>query len=237
MKLYDELIHKTEDLMNHYHLQQLSVVSDLSYPVSAQNEMVLRSDMAYELGSQYFYALSSTFITDSLEVEEGIYLLGDDLSNIKEDRNYARISIIKVKENTLGEGNNLYNAVKAIDNIKYHIRPLGYMMRVSSINKRESVRVSKEAIKKGISFSDVGNQMMQLYKKNKMIEAVKIIFINLESFDYKTLESYSKEESKITKAIDHMLSNTLMDCHSCNLEEVCNEVEGLKELHFGLSNK
>ena len=37
----------------------------------------------------------------------------------------------------------------------------------------------------------------------------------------------------ITEAIDHISKNVVMNCSSCSLQKVCNEVEGLKELHFG----
>ena len=34
--------------------------------------------------------------------------------------------------------------------VKYHVFPQGYMMRVSPENGREQVRVSKQAVKRGI---------------------------------------------------------------------------------------
>ena len=48
------------------------------------------------------------------------------------------------------------------------------MMRISSVKEREPVRVSKEAIGKGISFSDIGSELIKAYKKRKEIAAVQI---------------------------------------------------------------
>ena len=45
--------------------------------------------------------------------------------------------------------------------VKYHVFPQGYMMRVSPENGREQVRVSKQALKRGISFRNIGGQLYQ----------------------------------------------------------------------------
>lgn len=64
--------------------------------------------------------------------------------------------------------------MRAVDYIRYHSFLKGYMMRISSVKEREPVRVSKEAIGKGISFSDIGSELIKAYKKRKEIAAVQI---------------------------------------------------------------
>ena len=115
------------------------------------------------------------------------------------------------------------------------MNPQGFMTRVSSIQNRESVRVSKEAIKNGISFSDVGNLMLKSLHKDPKVLAAKVIFITLKDFPYEELRQSVKKADDITKTIDHIASNALMDCGSCGLQKICDEVEGMKELHFGKS--
>ena len=34
------------------------------------------------------------------------------------------------------------------------------------------------------------------------------------------------------KKYSDIMKNLIMDCKACNLKEVCDEVEGMKELHF-----
>ena len=37
--------------------------------------------------------------------------------------------------------------------------------------------------------------------------------------------------------LSKILEGMATDCHSCSLREICDEVEGLKELHFGKEKK
>ncbi|MBQ0071945.1 MAG: hypothetical protein KBS81_08885, partial [Spirochaetales bacterium] len=110
--------------------------------------------------------------------------------------------------------------------------PEGFMMRVSSSKNKESVRVGKEALRKGLSFSSTGSLLIAAFKKNPVVEEVKVIYITRENFDYKTLETLTLDAEDITKAIDHIFKNVQMDCNVCSLQKVCEEVEGLRELHF-----
>ena len=41
----------------------------------------------------------------------------------------------------------------------------------------------------------------------------------------------------ITKTLSKILEGMSTDCHTCSLKEICDEVEGLKELHFGKEKK
>jgi hypothetical protein len=74
--------------------------------------------------------------------------------------------------------------------------------------------------------------MLQSFHENPKIEAVKLIFINLEDFPYEALSQAGEQAEQITKTIDHMMKNIIMDCDVCSLQQVCDEVEGLRELHF-----
>lgn len=106
------------------------------------------------------------------------------------------------------------------------------MMRVSASRQKESVRIGKAALEKGLDFTKAGNGMIQAFRRNAAVGAVHIYYVTLPGFDYKALEAYTKEAESITKTIDHILKNGIMDCGACSLQKVCDEVEGLRELHF-----
>jgi hypothetical protein len=74
--------------------------------------------------------------------------------------------------------------------------------------------------------------MLQAFHQNSGIYGVKLIFIDLEQFDYDALAKCILRGEEITKTIDHMMKNVIMDCDACSLQQVCDEVEGLRELHF-----
>ncbi len=237
MKLYDDVITHWGTLIEECP-NRCNKSTDVAAWEDVGNEnMVLRGEAAYELGGSdsKTYALGATAVTDNEELVpcDEIIVVGPDLAEIKSDVPYARIAIARIDGDTIGEGNVLYNAIKKVEYVRYHVNPKGFMIRVSAMTGRECVRVSKEAIENGINFEKVGATMLHQYHENPKIKAVKLVFITDPSFDFKALEKDIKLASDITKTIDHALKDINMDCNVCNLKEVCDEVEGLKELHFG----
>lgn len=233
MKLYDESIKELLAGIDMTSAKKLDIVNADWKDVGDHN-LILRSDMAYELGGGTFQAVSAMAVTcnDEFVNTDEIFLIGPDLNEIKEDIPYARIAIIKVAEDSLGDGNALYNAIRKIEYVRYHINPEGYMTRISASNNREPVRVGKEAIEKGLDFAKVGKLFIDTYHENKNIEAVKLIFITAKDVNYNGLLQQAKHLEDITGTIDHIFKNVIMDCGSCSLQKICDEVEGLRELHF-----
>ncbi len=236
MKLYDEIITKWGTRIAECPVKSLPVQKNALWEDAGNSNLILRSDMAYELGGSTtsLPALGGTAVTDdaTLVPKDEILLVGQDLPEIKQDVPYARIAIARVNSQEMGEGNALYNAIRKIEYVRYHVSPKGFMMRVSPLHERESVRVSKEALAEGLDFEKVGNLMLESFHKNSKVEAVKLIFITDKDFPYNELKNEIRQAEKITKTIDHILKNVMSDCKTCSLQEICDEVEGLRELHF-----
>lgn len=233
MKLYDDIIQKYRMLLEAEEGRGLPL-GITGWPQVSDRSMILRSEMAYELGGEGLPAIGATLVTaqEKLVPEDGIVLSGRDLPEIKGDVPYARIALVRVGEEALGEGQALYGAIRALESTRYHFYPEGFMMRVSASRGRECVRVGRAALEKGLDFTKVGNQLLDVFHKNPFVEAVQVWYVNREAFDYRTLEEYGREAEKITKTIDHMVKSAVTDCGSCSLQRVCDEVEGLRELHF-----
>ena len=77
--------------------------------------------------------------------------------------------------------------------------------------------------------------MLKAIKRHREVEAARIIFVTAPDIDYTVFQSGVKKAGEITSAIDHMLKEVNMDCSSCGLQEVCDEVEELREIHFGIN--
>lgn len=234
MKLYDDLITSWNGRICSYPFRRLPVLGGSCWPDDGDRNMILGCDMAYELGGGNYPALGGTVITDKEELapEDEILLCGPDLPEIREDMPYARLAVVRVKEGSMGDGDTLYNAIRRIEYTRYHVNPRGFMMRISSVSEREAVRVGAEALAEGLDFSKAGSLLLDSFHRNPKVEAVRLIFVTLQDFPYRKLEQEIRRAEKITKAIDHILKNAVMDCKTCSLQEVCDEVEGLKELHF-----
>ncbi len=223
MFIFDELILEIDEINSHYSLKKLEQI-DKKF-VENPNQFIFSSERAIELGASPFYGFSCALVTDK-EIDDEIYLLGDDFDCLKKDTNYARIVISSINKDLIGEGNNLYNNILKFDYVKFRFALNGLMLRESSFNKKESLLISKQALKdKNMNFSLIGSYFISLYKKLPFINNVKIIFINLEQYPYDKLLLIKEKSNDITKALDHISKNIKMDCKSCSLQIICNEVE------------
>lgn len=242
MRLYDEIIAETKWLLEGFSGRDLPVGADappeaLNWPDGGKAQMILRSDMAYELGAGALPAVGNTLLTAdaSLVPEDCITIYGEDLGEITADRAYARIALVRVAEDAMGSGEQLYESVKNIGYFRYHIFPEGFMLRVSAANDRESVRISRDALTRGLDFTAIGNRMIRQLHLFREVEAVHLIFFTDPTIPYEKLADGLRRTKQITGAIDHMLKDVNMDCDACGLQEVCDEVEGLREVHFGIA--
>lgn len=196
------------------------------------NELILKKDSQFELGGSYKPAVNFQCVTtlESFVKKDEILLYGKDLSEISTDVSFARLAFLQI--NNLEDDDTAYKAIKELEFIKYNMNLDGYMMRASTMDKREQVRIAKTAINSSISFESVGNAFINKYKENPLVKAVKVIFITSDMPIFKNLISNAEKVDKITLTLNHVLSSMNLDCHSCNLKSICDEVEGMRELHF-----
>ena len=234
MKLYEEIIDTWGALLAPFPVRQLPVARP-GWKDSGSRNMVLRSDMAFELGAEGQSALGSTAVTagGSRFSEDEILLCGPDLPEIRGNLPYARLTVAAVKESLPDQGSALYQAIKKIDFVRYHVNPEGFMTRISAIQNRESARISRAALAAGLNFSQVGSRMLESYHENPQILAVRLIYITEPAFPFARLAETVRRDKEITAAIDHAMTASMTDCNVCSLKKVCDEVEGIRQLHFG----
>ena len=224
MEFFDSLMCEVSALTDtshkiNYPYNKASVWTDVGY-----SQVILRRDTAFELEGVGFNLVTSN------DVDEGVVVIGDELDNISTDRKFARVCLVQLENNC--DEKDYYKIIKKIDYVKYHFFPEGYMIRTTSRSHKESVRVAGSALKNNISFEKVGNLLISKYKENPMVKAVKVIFITAEDDDYKKLEIMAEKSVSITETLNHTMNSVKFDCDTCNFKAVCDEVEGLKELHF-----
>lgn len=188
------------------------------------NQVILQRDSAFELNGTGF-----NFVTSD-EIKDEIIVCGEDLSEIKADRPFARISLIEIDSQE--DEQKAYNLIRKIEYVKYHYFPDGYMIRTSTNAQKEAVRVSKSAVKKGIDFQKVGGLLIGKYKEIPYVKGVRVIFVTAADADYSCLSQLAEKGNAITKTLNHVMNSVNFDCDSCNLKPVCDEVEGMRELHF-----
>ena len=234
MELYNNLINETTELLSRATPRAWAYDPSGAWKDHGGSELVLQSDAAYELGAMglgsanYICPTTSSALVDKDEV----LLYGPDLKDIKGNVPFARIVLVRVGVME-GDDEEIYRALKDIEFCKYHVYPEGYMVRMSPESYREQVRVSKQSVNRGINFRAVGADYIKKYKENPDVLNVKVIFVTDPSFDFDTMKKHAKMADDITSTLTHILEGLPTDCSVCQLKDVCDEVEGMKELHFG----
>ncbi len=238
MELFNPLISDTRNLLGSYSGKKWSYSPSACWKDIGSSELVLQRDAAFELGARGRGSANYVLFTSSAELvpEDRVVLYGPDLKDIKNDCDFARIVLLRVGVID-GDDENVYRVLKDIEFAKYHVFPEGYMVRISPESFREQVRVSRDALKKGISFGTLGSSYIKEYKKDPNVLSAEVIFITDPAVDYKALQELAKKTTAAIGTLTHILEGLPTDCSVCSLKDICDEVEGMKELHFGVGSK
>ncbi len=224
MKFFDSLISDFYQLCNGLGFSSLDFDTDNTASCDNHLQIVMQRDTAFELEG------TGLELVTNEPVDNSVVLIGDDLQTVKGNTRLARVCVVSV-DDTIAE-QSVHGVIKKIEYEKYKFYPTGYMMRASTGDKTEKVRVSKSALRDGLSFYAIGNLYIQKLLANPRVKGVRVYFITHQSFDYSALQALSRKNSDIVKTLDHVMSSVNFDCDSCNLKPICDEVEGLRELHF-----
>ena len=238
MELYNSLINDTRAQLEGLSAKVWNYAPADCWADTGASELVLQRDAAYEMGALGKGSANYVLFTSSSELvdKDQVILYGPDMGQIKGDCDFARIVLLRV--GVLDDDDEaVYRTLKDIEFAKYHVYPEGYMVRMSPESSREQVRVSKKALGKGISFRSVGASYVAEYKKDANVLNATVIFITDPRADYASLQAAAKKASAVTGTLTHILEGLPTDCSICALKDICDEVEGMKELHFGVGDK
>lgn len=236
MELYNKVIKETYDILNKGKQTTWAYNPKDAWPDKGSSELVLQSDSAYEMGASGLGSVNYLCTTSSSELvdKDEIVLIGPDMPQIKGKSGVPFGRIVMVRVGVLDDDDEVvYRMLKDIEFCKYHVFPEGYMVRMSPESYREQIRVSKKAVKKKINFKAIGANYIKKYKEDPNVLNVKVFFITDPSIDFETLTKNAKLTDGITSTLTHILEGLSTDCSVCSLKDVCDEVEGMKELHFG----
>ena len=226
MKFFDSLIDEAAALTAS--LSKKDFPKGAAWRDAGGNQVIMRRDTAFELEGVGFNLVTSR------DISGGISVIGDDLGDIRGNRSFVRISVVQIDD--VGDEQKAYNLLKKLEYVKYHFFPDGYMIRSSSRTHKEAVRVSESAVKNGIDFCKVGSLLIDKYKENPAVKEVRVIFITAPNADFDAFEKLAAKNYEIAETLNHVMNSVNFDCNTCNLKAICDEVEGMKELHFSQRN-
>ncbi len=237
IKAYENCVREAKSFLdtlltkqNSFHERKVDLQSDTTrWPDGGNNQMLFQADTAYELGGGGKPGVGGLLLTDDNTIvpEDEIVLIGPDLGDIHGAIAYARLAFVLVDEAELGEGKDAYQNIRKIEYARYRVNPEGYMVRISAMNHKEAVRVGKQALQKGMRFADVGKLYLDEYHKHPAVKAVKLVFVTTPNANYCDLAKIVSKSEGITQTLDHLLTKVNMDCDSCGLKVICDEVEDM----------
>ncbi|MBR4474668.1 MAG: carbon monoxide dehydrogenase [Oscillospiraceae bacterium] len=235
MELYNSLIRDTRAFLENGSPKTWDYSERDCWKDIGSSELVLQKDAAYELGASGKGSANYVLFSSSPDFvnRDQVLLYGRDLREIRGDTDFARIVLLRV--GVLDDDNEkVYRILKDIEFAKYHVYPEGYMVRMSPENYREQVRVSRQALRAGISFRSIGCSYIRAYKKDVNVLNATVIFVTAPGFDYAGMKATAKKAADITNTLTTIFEGLPTDCSVCSLKNICDEVEGMKELHFGV---
>ncbi|WP_026653905.1 hypothetical protein [Butyrivibrio proteoclasticus] len=234
MKLYDNVIAHTREVLAESSCKSYELSETGSWKDVGNSEFIMLRDAALEIGGSGLPSVNYTCVTTSGEVTgDEVLVYGKDIASLSGATAFARIVILETED--LEEDKDQEKAFQTIRNlefVRYHVFPAGYMVRVSAKSNQEQVRISRKALKAGISFAKVGGLYIRKYKALPEVRHVRVIFITEKELVEKLMENADKVDS-ITRTLTHILDGMPTDCGHCSMKKLCDEVEGMKELHLG----
>ena len=233
MNLYDPLIRECFDLLgsNAPRILPLSDNEPL-WQTEDEQRLIFQRDMAYELGGNGLPAVSALAYTSQAAESDKLLLCGPDLPELRADSPYARLTVLHIDDGDWKDDRQAYQLLRRMEYTRYHVYPQGFMMRISTSAGREPVRVSRRALREGLDFSRVGQLFLHAYHQHPQVQAATLLFITSPAFPYDLLAEKAAKMEAVTSSLDQIFNNLVMDCRSCRLKPLCDEVEGLREQHF-----
>lgn len=254
MNLYDDIIARCCTMLvpfscKHYKFSELITIEKGEHAITDGNgeqpacdanlweqeeeqRILFGRDTAYELGGGNLPAYSGMAFTSDESVTDEIIVCGPDLQQIRSDSPYARLTILQVDDSAWTDKERAYRVMRRLDYIRYHIYPKGFMTRISAAAHREQVRIGKEALRSGLDFEQVGKLFLNAYHQHPEVLGARIFFVTDPDFPYEEFGKAVRTMDSVTESMNEIFNNLIMDCAACRLKPVCDEVEGLRELHF-----
>lgn len=233
MEIFDGIRQRTDALLTGLPKRAFPYDPKKAAAEGGVNDLILGREAAFELGAANYDAVNYTVITNSEDAvpRDEIVLYGADIGELRGDCSFARITYMRTDDIARHGDEAAHAIIRNAELKKFGAAPRGYMMRASALSNREQVRVSKKAVAGGLSFEAVGDLLISKYKENRHVAAVRIAFITLPDAPYRELDALATQSEQLTAALNHVIADLDVDCISCRWKTVCDEVDGMKEMH------
>ena len=244
MKLFDKYMEEAAAVLQPYLNEYGSPVAadGPAWPLAEKNPFIMERDTALELGgypkeSVNLILSSSEF--RRLEGAETRLILNFDPTKSGEIRDligsgqenhhsFGKIVLLQTEEMA---DDAVYGFQQAVQLADLRLKLEGVMTRSSSRQYQINLRISRKAADDGLGLGAMARTIRDHFLQVPHVGDAAVILLTGDSPLYKQLLPIAEKVKDVTVALNTMFDGIDMDCGSCNLSEICDEVEGLREMH------
>lgn len=236
MKLFDkymeEVAAKLQPYLNGY--GRLVEADGPMWPLAEKNPFIMGRDTAVELGGYPRESVNLIVSSSSAfpNLPEGTQILdfhhADACMNGPKCVSFGKIIFLKTEEI---EDDQVYNFQQAVQLADLRLKLEGVMTRSSNRQYLLNLRIGKKAAEAGLDLDAMARTIRNHFLQIPQVKEAAVILLAGESPLYKDMLPIAEKIKDVTVALNTMFDVIDMDCGSCNLSQICDEVEGLRQLH------
>ena len=245
MNIFDKYIERTEELIRSQwkafgktgNCAAAAAAGGPSWPRGARNPFLMERDAAAELGG-YPRESINLILSTSTEVDDkdGVFIIGeqDMLAGSDKHISFGKIVILTVSG---VEDDRIYDYTQQVQMADSRLFFENIMVRTSPKQFMTNLRIGKAAMAEGFSLEAMGRTIHDYFMELPQVTAAKVVLIAGETPVYRQLMPIAENVKHITAALNTMFDGIDMDCGSCAMSPICDEVEGLRQLHKVAASK
>lgn len=228
MKLFDKYVNEAAAVLQPYLDEYGSPVTadGPCWPLAEKNPFIMERDTAVELGG-YPKESVNLILSSSAEMPaSGLWICGDMAEVGEKHLSFGKIIFLQTEEL---DDDKVYDFQQAVQLADMRMKMEGVMTRSSSRQYQINLRISRQTADFGLDA--MARTIRQHFLKVPGVKDAAVMLLAGDSPVYKELLPIAEKVKDVTVVLNTMFDGIDMDCGSCNLNEICDEVEGLRELH------
>ena len=235
MNIFDNYILAIQNALSLAEISRLDF-SKIKWELTEKNTFLMERDTAIELGGYPKESVNiivpSSDMYSLINFDDGIYCIGDPslLSKKAVEKHISFGKIVFLETNGLAE-KDYYDFTQSELLTDSRVRMKDVMLRQSPVNYNTNLRISKKAVKNGFDAKIMGTVIYDAFHALENVSHVTVLLIFGDSPLYRQLFEIAENIKEATLTINHIFDGITMDCGRCDVKEICNEIEGMRELH------
>jgi hypothetical protein len=192
-------------------------------------QLVLPSESALILGEEPAYGVSAFYASREEILPDGVYLLGDDVTQLGPQTSFARLVFVKLRNFFSYDKTDAFDRIKAIKDLEATLMMEGIAIQEAPFDKQETFLFKHENFER-MNFEAIGDDYINLFKTNPDVDKVAVVFVTVPNFPYQEIKKQAILAEKTLETMVFMGNHPLL-CSSCPKKPICDAVPGLRDMH------